>query len=206
MIMTHSKTSPMRGGVPPASGALHPDAGEYHIELLSDRDEIARQLDANSADYVVLGTVLPAHSGKELCRLLRNADGSMKYPVLLLRAANGKRTPWTRDHGHLPDRDRAPATEVIRLKDIEIHPGRHEVIVAGQTVDFSATEFKLLRLFAEHPGWVFSRDQMLEHIRGQRGTCASRAIDVLIVGLRRKLGPVGRRIQSVRSVGYRYRE
>lgn len=98
------------------------------------------------------------------------------------------------------------STATVQAHDIIIHPGRHEVLVAGQTVDLTFTEFQILQLLARHPGWVFSRYQIVNEIRGDETIVTDRSVDVQIVGLRKKLGEAGQYIETVRGVGYRFRE
>ena len=83
-------------------------------------------------------------------------------------------------------------SEVVEIRDLVIHPGRHEVAVRGTPVDLTATEFKLLRFLAERPGWVFTRQQILDGVHGDNYATTDRAVDVQVVGLRRKLGAAGR--------------
>jgi two-component system, OmpR family, alkaline phosphatase synthesis response regulator PhoP len=95
---------------------------------------------------------------------------------------------------------------VVEIHDLWIHPGRHEVTVRGEAVELTATEFKLLRFLAERPGWVFTRQQILDGVHGDCYATTDRAVDVQVVGLRRKLGPAGSYIETVRGVGYRFKE
>ena len=99
----------------------------------------------------------------------------------------------------------AVATIVAR-HGMEIHPGRHEVKVNGETVHLTASEFTILELLAGRPGWVFSRQQIIDQVRGYDYSITPRAVDVQIFGLRRKLGPAGACIETVRGIGYRLRE
>jgi two-component system alkaline phosphatase synthesis response regulator PhoP len=96
--------------------------------------------------------------------------------------------------------------EVIETGELRIHPGRHEVLVRGNPVELTATEFKLLHLLARRAGWVFTRKQMLDGVHGDNYVITDRAVDVQIAGLRKKLGPAGRYIETVRGVGYRFKE
>jgi len=96
--------------------------------------------------------------------------------------------------------------QVIRIHEIEIDPGRHEVRSAGQRVELTATEFRILRLLAGKPGRVFSRQQILDRLHGDNYAITDRAVDVQVVGLRRKLGAAGKYIETVRGVGYRFRD
>ena len=92
------------------------------------------------------------------------------------------------------------------MHDIVIDPGRHEVTVAGEVVNLTLTEFLILHLLARHPGWVFSRYQIVNEIRGEETIVTDRAVDVQIVGLRRKLGDAGKYVETVRGVGYKLSE
>ena len=96
--------------------------------------------------------------------------------------------------------------EVIEMHGLVIHPGRHEVRIEGEPVALSSTEFRVLYFLASRPGWVFSRLQILDGVHGDSYAITDRAVDVQIVGLRKKLGEAGKYIETVRSVGYRFKE
>lgn len=95
---------------------------------------------------------------------------------------------------------------VIEIFELRIDPRRHEVLVRGRKVDLTATEFQLLRFLASHPGWVFTRQQIVDSVKGADYPVTDRSVDVQMVGLRRKLGKYGEYIETVRGVGYRFRE
>ena len=95
---------------------------------------------------------------------------------------------------------------VITHQDLRIHAGRHEVLVAGAPVQLTLTEFRILYQLARRPGWVFTRNQILEAAQGDGASVTARAVDVHMVGLRRKLGSSGDLLQTIRGVGYRLRE
>ncbi len=96
--------------------------------------------------------------------------------------------------------------EVITIHELVVHPGRHEVRVGGVPVPLSSTEFRVLYFLAGRPGWVFSRQQILDGVHGDNYAITDRAVDVQIVGLRKKLGDAGKYIETVRGVGYRFKE
>jgi two-component system phosphate regulon response regulator PhoB len=100
----------------------------------------------------------------------------------------------------------ADAQAHLRLHDLELHPGRHEVLVAGERIELTSSEFRALHYLAGRPGWVFTRNQIIEAVHGGAYPATDRSVDVLIVGLRRKLKSAGERIQTVRGVGYRFEE
>jgi two-component system phosphate regulon response regulator PhoB len=96
--------------------------------------------------------------------------------------------------------------EGIQIHSLTINPGRHEVLVKGKPVEMTSTEFRLLRFLARRPGWVFTRQQILDGVHGDNYNITDRAVDVQIVGLRKKLGAAGKYIETVRGVGYRFKE
>ena len=94
----------------------------------------------------------------------------------------------------------------IHIHDIMIHPGRREVIVNDEPVQLTYTEFQVLHYLVKRPGWVFTRSQIVDAVRGDDYPVTDRSVDVQIVGLRRKLGDHGKYIKTVRGVGYTFRE
>ena len=104
------------------------------------------------------------------------------------------------------EEDLEEGDEVIEMHGMVIHPGRHEVRVDGNLVTLSSTEFRVLYFLASRPGWVFSRQQILDGVHGDNYAITDRAVDVQIVGLRKKLGEAGKYIETVRGVGYRFKE
>jgi two-component system phosphate regulon response regulator PhoB len=97
-------------------------------------------------------------------------------------------------------------TATVKIHDLVIHPGRHEVLAKDKQLDLTYTEFRILHFLARHPGWVFTRSQIVDAVRGNDYPVTDRSVDVQIVGLRKKLGPYGGYIETVRGVGYRLKE
>jgi two-component system phosphate regulon response regulator PhoB len=106
------------------------------------------------------------------------------------------------------EREAAPVDKggVLRIRELTIHPGRNELLVDGEPVELTFTEFRVLHLLAGRPGWVFTRNQIVDAVRGESYAVTERAVDVQIVGLRRKLGESGKYIETVRGVGYRFKD
>ena len=96
--------------------------------------------------------------------------------------------------------------KVVDNVDIEINPGRHEVLIKGKPVDMTFSELRILHLLASRPGWVMTREQIVDAVRGEDYPVTDRSVDVQIVGLRRKLGARADMIETVRGVGYRFKE
>jgi two-component system phosphate regulon response regulator PhoB len=99
----------------------------------------------------------------------------------------------------------ARADALLKIYDLVIDPGRHEVLVQGEPVDLTATEFRLLHLLARRPGWVLTRAHIVEGVHGDDYPVTDRAVDVKIVALRKKLGPAAQYVETVRGVGYRFK-
>ena len=95
---------------------------------------------------------------------------------------------------------------LIKVHDILIHPGRHEVSIKGKSIDLSFSEFRIIWCLARRPGWVFTRDQIIDSIHGADYVVTDRSIDVQVAGLRKKLGSHGKLIETVRSIGYRFKD
>ena len=103
----------------------------------------------------------------------------------------------------------SPVTEgkdVIRIGDLVIHPGRHEALLNSKKLDLTYTEFSILQTLAARPGWVFTRGQIVDAVRGEDHAVTDRSVDFQIVGLRRKLDHCSTYIETVRGVGYRFQE
>ena len=93
----------------------------------------------------------------------------------------------------------------IVVDDLRINKGRHEVLLSGENLQLTKTEFGILSLLAGKPGWVFTRQQIIDSVRGYDFLITARAIDVQIFGLRKKLGSSGKIVETVRGIGYRYK-
>ncbi|MCS6771334.1 MAG: response regulator transcription factor [Kiritimatiellae bacterium] len=100
-----------------------------------------------------------------------------------------------------------PNMPCLKINDFIINPGRHEVLYKGRAVPkLTFTEFGILHFLASHPGWVFNRTQIVAGVRGENYPVTDRAVDVQVAGLRKKLGEAASWIETVRGVGYRFRE
>ena len=180
-------------------------------------------------DLVLLDLMLPGMDGFEICRRLKQETDTAACPVIMLTAKGEEadiitglelgaddyitkpfspRVLIARVRAVLRRKNRgaADADEIIHWQELVIHPGRREVVVDGQVIELTFTEFSLLHLLARRPGWVFTRYQIVDAIHGEHYAVTERAVDVQIVGLRKKLGSAGRYIQTVRGVGYKFKD
>ena len=95
--------------------------------------------------------------------------------------------------------------EKVSISGINISPGTREVHIDGKSIEnLTFTEFQILQLLASHPGWVFTRYQIIDKIRGDNYPVTDRSVDFQIVGLRKKMGKKGKLINTIRGVGYRF--
>ena len=93
---------------------------------------------------------------------------------------------------------------ILLIQNIKINPRTREVAIDGKLVSLTYTEFQILHLLMAHPGWVFTRYQIIDKIRGENYPVTDRSIDFQIVGLRKKMLGKGNLIETIRGVGYRF--
>lgn len=188
-----------------------------------------RAIRSELPDLVVLDLMLPGVDGLEICRLLKRDAKTQHIPIVMLTAKGEEadvvaglelgaddyvtkpfspRVLVARVRAVLRRRTREPVsgTAPIRAGDLIIDPGRHEVSVGGELVALTLTEFRILHFLARRPGWVFTRYQIVEGAQGEDVVVTDRSVDVHIVALRRKLGPCADLIETVRGVGYRFKD
>jgi len=180
-------------------------------------------------DLILLDLMLPGVDGLEVCRRLKGNHRTVHIPIVMLTAKSEEtdivtglelgaddyvtkpfsprvliariRSVLRRRTRQAPDGD-----EAVQIHDVLIHPGRHEVTVGKEQVNLTSTEFRILHFLAGRPGWVFTRDQIIDSVHGDDYPVTDRSIDVQIMWLRKKLGDAGQYIETVRGVGYRFRE
>ena len=95
--------------------------------------------------------------------------------------------------------------EIISTQDFDIviNPGKRLVTVGGKAIELTFSEYEILHYLLRRPGWVFTRNEIVDQVHGDNYPVTDRSVDVQIVGLRKKLGEAGKYIQTVRGVGYR---
>jgi len=201
----------------------------YQVLCAVSGEQALRLVRSENPDLIMLDLMLPGIDGLEVTRRLKNDPDTKNLPIVMLTAKGEEadivtglelgaddyitkpfspRILIARIRAVLRRRIKGQTeeTSVLRIHDIEIDPGRHEVLVNEKPVQLTFTEFGILNYLARRPGWVFTRFQIVEAVRGEDYPVTDRSVDVQIVGLRKKLGPAGKHIETVRGVGYRFKE
>lgn len=201
----------------------------YKVECVGTGEAALQTARTKLPDAIVLDLMLPGIDGLDVCKVLKHDGKTAHIPVLMLTAKGEEadivaglelgaddyvtkpfsprillarlRAVLRRDRRSPPD-----DTEVLKIHELVIHPGRHEVRVGDESVELTYTEFSILHFLARQPGWVFTRYQIIDGVRGANYAVTDRSVDVQIAGLRKKLGDAGGYIETVRGVGYRFRE
>jgi two-component system, OmpR family, alkaline phosphatase synthesis response regulator PhoP len=205
--------------------------GREGFEVLgaASGEQALKRARAEKPDVIVLDLMLPGIDGLDVARELKSDPQTRPIPIIMLTAKGEEADVVTglelgaddyitkpfspriltarlkavlRRHAETLPEDSA----VIRIHDLLIHPGRRQLQVDGDPVDLTYTEFQVLQYLARRPGWVYTRSQIVDAVRGDDYPVTDRSVDVQIVGLRKKLGTRGKYIETVRGVGYRFRE
>jgi two-component system phosphate regulon response regulator PhoB len=201
----------------------------FSVEAVDTGEAAIKAVQSASPALVVLDLMLPGVDGLEVCRQIRASQKGSDVPIIMV-TAKGEESDVVKglemgadDYVVKPfspkvllarvkavmRRQETPPPgpgDILEIRNIAIDPGRHEVLVDGKPVDLTVTEFRLLHLLAGRPGWVFTRYQIIEAVHGENYLVTDRSVDVQVVGLRKKLGSAGRLIETVRGVGYRFKE
>ena len=201
----------------------------YRVTCVATGDEALKAARKQPPDLIVLDLMLPLIDGLEVCRRLKGDSKTRDIPIIMLTAKSEESDMiaglerGADDYVTKPFSPRVLAARIkalLRRKEAErqadleatisvaelvIHPGRHEVTLAGQPLSLTYTEFALLHFLAKRPGWAYSRTQIVDAVKGEDYPVTERSVDVQVAGLRKKLGVFGPYIETVRGVGYRFR-
>ncbi len=205
--------------------------GEYELLSTDNREEALELAQKHIPSLVILDVMLPGIDGFEVCRVLKSNSTTRKIPVVMLTARSDDndvvkgfelgvedylRKPFSSMKillarvSNILQRHENDATK-ITLGQIELNPLNYSVTVAGEAVDLSYSEFKILQLLMENPGVAYTREAIMTVIKAGKSMPetedgakkkALRSIDVQVLSLRKKLGDCGKYIQTVRSAGY----
>jgi two-component system, OmpR family, alkaline phosphatase synthesis response regulator PhoP len=191
--------------------------------------EMARQ---QVPDLIILDLMLPGMDGHQVCTRLKVDEKLRQVPILMLTAKSeesdiviglglgaddyvtkpfsprilGARVKALLRRPAGTDSEEADALPPITQGELVITPARHEVLVAGEELKLTPVEFRLLYCLARRPGWVYTRERIIDFAQGEDVLITERTVDVHVVSLRKKLGERASMIETVRGVGYRFRE
>lgn len=201
----------------------------YRVVGAGTGEDAIRKAVSEAPDLIVLDLMLPGLDGLEVCKRLKHDDRTSEIPIVMLTAKGEEsdvvaglelgaddyitkpfspRVLMARLKAVLRRGTAQEVSEVesISIRDLVIDPGRHEVTLGKASIYLTYTEFKVLHTLARRPGWVFTRYQIVDAVRGENYAVTERAVDVQIAGLRKKLGHAADYIETVRGVGYRFKE
>lgn len=201
----------------------------YHTKTSAFGEEALKLARAEHPDLIVLDLMLPGIDGLDICKLLKSDSETASIPVLML-TAKGEESDIVKglelgadDYITKPfspkvlvarvksvlrrfSQPEVSEEEVIKYNEVTLHPSKRQVTVSGELIDLTFTEFEILHFLIRRPGWVFTRNEIVDRVRGDNYHVTDRSVDVQIVGLRKKLGAAGKYIETVRGVGYRLTE
>jgi len=204
----------------------------YTVIQAATGEEGLKLAGQSNPDVIVLDVMLPGMDGLDVLRRLKNDSALYRIPVIL-STAKGEDTDVVAglelgadDYVTKPFSPKVLIARIraalrrtvdltthpfgketlVSLHDIILDSARHAVTCGGKPIDLSATEFALLEFFLRNPGWVFSRSQILDAVKGRDYPVTDRAVDVQILSLRKKLEDFGEYIETVRGVGYRMKD
>ncbi|MDF3130945.1 response regulator transcription factor [Kiritimatiellaeota bacterium B1221] len=178
---------------------------------------------------VLLDLMLPGMDGLDVCRSVRQDKELRDTPIIMISARGEEADIITGLEMGADDyvtKPFSPRVVISRIKSVlrrgvksqsetgdlvEYGPvvldiPRHLAHLSGEALDLTATEYKLLAFLCGRPGWVFTRQQIVDNVKGEDYAVTERSVDVQVVGLRKKLGEAAEYIETVRGVGYRARE
>jgi two-component system phosphate regulon response regulator PhoB/two-component system alkaline phosphatase synthesis response regulator PhoP len=205
--------------------SLHLKNAGFIVHGFFDGTSLSQFLKRQRPDLIVLDLMLPDDDGIEIIKRLKKDDELSEIPIIVL-SAKGEESDrvlglelGADDYVTKPF---SPKELVVRVKKVIARkvPGtesrritigdivsldmdKYEVVISGQKIDLTATEFKILRLLAGKPGMVFTRDRILDYLWGDEKTVIDRTVDMHVKNLRKKMGAAASLIKNVRGIGYK---
>ena len=201
---------------------------DYKVQLANNGEKGLKEARALEPDLILLDLMLPGIQGIDVCRVIKSDANLKNIPIIILSALgqeedivkgldagaddyvtkpfsldilNARIKTVLRRYNTNYDED---LSENISLKGIEISSRTRDAKIDGKSISLTYTEFQILHLLISHPGWVFTRYQIIDKIRGENYPVTDRSIDFQIVGLRKKMLGKGNLIETIRGVGYRF--
>ena len=200
----------------------------YNVLLANNGEKGLKQARSDEPDLILLDLMLPGIQGLDVCRIIKSDENLKNTPIIILSALGQEQDiikgleAGADDYVNKPfsmDILNARIKTVLRrydsntehdlnisvfFKGIKINPRTRDVTIEGNLVTLTYSEFQILHLLISHPGWVFTRYQIIQKVRGENYPVTDRSIDFQIVGLRKKMLGKGNLIETIRGVGYRF--
>lgn len=200
----------------------------YEVHRAADGREGLSKAKVLRPDLILLDVMLPEMDGFEVCRRLR-AEPATRDALILMLTAKSEETDQVvglalgaDDYVTKPfsvkillerikalrrrGRAASGAGDVVSCQGVVVDRAGYRVLVEGKPISLTRSEFRLLDTLIRQPGRVFERSALIDAALGETTIVLERTIDVHIRGLRRKLGPAAKLIETVRGVGYRFRD
>ena len=200
----------------------------YKTETATTGEEALIKARNKLPDLMILDLMLPCINGLDVCKKLKNDTKTQSIPIIMLTAKGEEADIITGlelgadDYVTKPFSPKILIARVrrilhraiarnlekapIKIYELIIDPARRQVLIKNKLVDLTFTEFNILYALAKRPGLVFTRYQIVDALHGDDYLVTDRAVDVQIVGLRKKLGSCSKYIETVRGVGYRFKD
>lgn len=203
--------------------------GFPNLKVVDSGEKAIDSLKTFSPDIILLDLMLPGMDGLAVCRRLKSAPETAKIPVIMLTAKSEETDIIIGLEMGADDYIAKPFSNkvlVARIKSVlrrsqqtmnedeagilkrgplVMNRGKREVTLNGQSITMTFSEFEILYMLARRPGWVFTRGQIVNEVKGDDYPVTERAVDVQIVGLRKKLKGAEDLIETVRGAGYRFK-
>lgn len=205
---------------------IHLKKAGFVTKTFEDTSKLKSIMREKLPDLLILDLMLPFTDGLEICKQIRSDNELKNVPIIMLTAKSEEmdkilglelgaddyitkpfspRELIARVKAVLRRSETASGDEeVLKIGDyIQVYTKQYLVKIDGEKIDLTNTEVKILQLLATRKGWVFSRDQILNHLWGNEKIVIDRTIDVHINNLRKKLGREGGCVKNVRGIGYK---
>jgi two-component system phosphate regulon response regulator PhoB len=201
----------------------------YQVICAISGEKALTKTKTEKLDLIILDLMLTGIDGLDVARRLKQNQKTSKIPIIMLTAKGeeadivtglelGADDYVTKPFSpriliarvkavlrrHRPEEE--DLGEVLHIHELTIDPRRRHVLANAEPIELTFSEFQILLYLAKRPGWVFTRSQIVDAVRGDDYPVTDRSVDVQIVGLRKKLGTFAHYIETVRGVGYRFKE
>ncbi|MDO4569424.1 MAG: response regulator transcription factor [Planctomycetia bacterium] len=200
--------------------------GFHDVLIASDGESGLAEARRHLPNLILLDLMLPGMDGLSVCRLLKTNPATSGIPIIMLTAKSEESDivlgleMGANDYVTKPfsnkvlisrirvqlRRDETTMKSIIRCGDLVMNDENRSVVLKGERIELTYSEFEILWLLAYKRGRVYTRNQIISEVKGNDYPVTERAIDVQIVNIRRKLGDWGENLETVRGVGYRMRE